>query len=134
MARYECRSNEARVGDVVTFQGTSEELTVTVVSESSAAVMVGRNRWMRADCCTLVRRAAPPDAERPTDPVERPQHYTAGAVECIDAIKSALTEEEFRGFCKGNVLKYAWREKHKGSTEDLRKASWYIGKLLEDAK
>lgn len=53
--------------------------------------------------------------------------YDHGEIECIDAIKAALTPEEFRGFCKGNVIKYAWRESYKGGDADLCKASAYIG-------
>ena len=59
-----------------------------------------------------------------------PDHYT-GEIECIDAIRAALTPEEFRGFCKGNVMKYIWRERRKGGDCDLAKALDYIGYLLE---
>ena len=66
-----------------------------------------------------------------TDHVNHPPHYTAnGAIECIDAIEAALTPEEFRGFCKGNVLKYLWRMNHKGGAQDLKKALWYLQRLL----
>lgn len=54
------------------------------------------------------------------------ERYAHGEIECIDAIRSALTAEEFRGFCKGNVMKYIWRERYKGGGEDLRKAEDYI--------
>jgi hypothetical protein len=54
-----------------------------------------------------------------------------GSVECIEAIRAALTPEEFRGYCKGNVLKYVWREQHKGGVESLRKAEWYLRWLTE---
>lgn len=64
------------------------------------------------------------------DMVDNPPHYTSGTVECIDAIRSALTPEEFRGYCKGNVIKYAFRERMKGGDEDLRKARWYLDALL----
>lgn len=63
-----------------------------------------------------------------TDNVNHPPHYTAGGVECIDAIRASLTEEEFRGFCKGNVIKYIWRERLKGGNESLAKAAWYLDK------
>ncbi len=63
--------------------------------------------------------------------VNHPEHYTSGSVECIEAIRSALTLEEFRGFIKGVVIKYAWREKLKGGDEDLAKARWYINCLLK---
>jgi len=67
-----------------------------------------------------------------TDSVFNPKHYTNGGTECIDAIQSALTPEEFRGFCKGNVLKYVWRERHKGGTESLKKARWYLDRLIAE--
>lgn len=57
--------------------------------------------------------------------------YRHGDVECIDAIRAALTPEEFRGFCKGNVLKYVWRERHKGGDCDLDKARDYVGYAVE---
>lgn len=60
------------------------------------------------------------------DMVNQPPHYTAGEIECIDAIEAALTPEEFRGYCKGNALKYTWRERLKGGNESLDKAMWYL--------
>lgn len=66
-----------------------------------------------------------------SDPVNHPLHYTQGAVECIQAIQAALTAEEFRGYLKGNALKYLWRERHKGGGQDLQKAAWYLRRLLE---
>jgi hypothetical protein len=64
----------------------------------------------------------------PYDPIN-PAHYRTGSIEAIDAIQSALTPEEFRGYLKGSALKYLWREKHKGGDEDLRKANWYLNRL-----
>jgi hypothetical protein len=58
--------------------------------------------------------------------VNHPPHYTQGGIECIDAIQAALTPEEFRGYCKGNALKYTWRERSKGQDESLKKAIWYL--------
>jgi hypothetical protein len=77
--------------------------------------------------------AKTPDAEQMSsdnDPVNHPAHYKSGSVECIDAIESALTPEEFRGYCKGNMLKYIWRERHKGGDESIAKARWYLNRLL----
>jgi hypothetical protein len=65
------------------------------------------------------------------DPVNHPSHYTQGGIECIEAIQAALTLEEFKGYCKGNVLKYVWREQHKGGNESLRKANWYMQWLVK---
>ena len=76
----------------------------------------------------------PPGAlsEQIGDSVNHPAHYTQGGIECIDAIKAALTEEEFRGYCKGNALKYVWRERHKGGVESLAKATWYLDRLSNE--
>jgi hypothetical protein len=63
------------------------------------------------------------------DLVNSPPHYRQGDIECIDAIRSALTDEEFRGYVKGNSMKYLWREKHKGGDEDLKKAAWYLSQI-----
>ena len=65
-----------------------------------------------------------------SDNVFSPSHYTQGGIECIDAIEAALTPEEFRGMCKGNALKYIWRERHKGGDESIEKAIWYLKRLL----
>lgn len=63
----------------------------------------------------------------PPDPVNHPDHYqSASGLECIDAIRAALTPEEFRGYCKGAALKYIWREAKKGGNESLAKAVWYM--------
>lgn len=64
-----------------------------------------------------------------TDNINNPAHYKQGDIECIDAIRSALTPEEFRGYCKGNIIKYIWREKHKGQDESVQKAMWYANKI-----
>lgn len=64
------------------------------------------------------------------DMVNRPPHYNQSEIECIDAIRAALTPDEFRGYIKGNVIKYTWREQYKNQDEDLNKASWYLSRLL----
>lgn len=65
------------------------------------------------------------------DNVNHPPHYVRNGPECIDAIEAALSEEEYRGYIKGNIIKYLWREKLKGKDEDLNKARWYIERLLK---
>jgi hypothetical protein len=66
-----------------------------------------------------------------SDPVSHPPHYTAGKVECIDALEAALGPEGFNGYCRGNAIKYLWRSEHKGNpAQDLEKARWYIDRLI----
>ena len=66
-----------------------------------------------------------------TDMVNNPDHYNQGDIECIDAIRAMLTDEEFIGYLRGNSLKYRWRFRYKNGIEDLRKAEWYEKKLLK---
>ena len=65
------------------------------------------------------------------DDVDSPFHYNNGNIECIDAIKAASTKEEFEGYIRANVLKYVWRFRYKDNIKDLRKAKWYLDKLIE---
>lgn len=65
------------------------------------------------------------------DVVNHPQHYTQGGIECIDALEAAtvgLTGIE--AVCTANAIKYLWRWKFKNGAEDLKKAIWYIERLL----
>jgi hypothetical protein len=64
------------------------------------------------------------------DIVNNPPHYNQAGIECIDAIEAALSPEELRGYYKGNVLKYTWRERYKNGDEDISKAQWYTNRLL----
>jgi hypothetical protein len=64
------------------------------------------------------------------DPVNNPEHYNKGDIECIDGIEAMLTKEEFIGYLRGNSLKYRWRFPYKNGVEDLKKAEWYEKRLL----
>lgn len=61
-----------------------------------------------------------------SDPVNHPDHYNQGGIECIDAMRSAFGEEQVRVFCKLNAFKYIWRADQKNGEQDLRKAIWYL--------
>lgn len=69
------------------------------------------------------------------DEVNNPAHYTSGGIECIDAIKASMTEEQFKGFLKGNIIKYLWRYELKNNpVQDLEKAQFYLNRLLKEVK
>jgi hypothetical protein len=59
------------------------------------------------------------------DPVNSPKHYTQGNMEVITAIEGLDLD-----YHQGNILKYVSRYKYKNGVEDLRKAKWYIDRLL----
>ena len=64
------------------------------------------------------------------DVVNKPEHYQ-GRVECIEAIEAATAGlEGIEAVCTANVLKYAWRWKKKNGVQDLRKARWYLDRLI----
>ena len=66
------------------------------------------------------------------DPVTRPAHYTAGKVESIDAIESALGRDGFIAYCIGNNLKYLNRlGKKDDALQDARKARWYLDRAIK---
>lgn len=66
------------------------------------------------------------------DNINRPSHYASGKIECIEAIEVATEGlEGIEAVCTGNVLKYIWRWKRKNGVEDLKKAQWYLNKLIE---
>tara|TARA_B100001094_G_C17625182_1_gene527738 strand:+ start:206 stop:445 length:240 start_codon:yes stop_codon:yes gene_type:complete len=65
------------------------------------------------------------------DVVTKPEHYNQdNCIECIDAIRAALGSG-FKEYLQGNILKYIWRHKYKNGVEDLKKASWYLDRLIE---
>ena len=65
------------------------------------------------------------------DAVNHPEHYTTGGIECIDAIRASLGGKDFASYCKGNVMKYIWRYRHKAGVEDLKKARVYLNWMIE---
>ena len=69
------------------------------------------------------------------DKVNSPNHYRMNIkgvqIEVMDIIESILTPEEFRGYKKGNVLKYILREKLKNGLEDLKKCENYLKRLIQ---
>jgi hypothetical protein len=69
--------------------------------------------------------------EKQFDPVQQPKHYTDAKIECIEAIEEATKHlDGFEAYCTGNTMKYLWRWKKKNGLEDLKKAKWYLDRLI----
>ena len=67
------------------------------------------------------------------DTVNSPTHYTKGEIECIDAIESAVVGKSgIEVVCVANVIKYLWRYEEKGGIESVKKAEWYLKKLIDN--
>lgn len=69
------------------------------------------------------------------DAVNQPRHYTSGEIETIDVIANVCASmplTAYEGYLLGNIFKYLSRYKHKNGLEDLRKARWYLDRLIAE--
>ena len=64
------------------------------------------------------------------DMVNSPAHYNKATIETIDMIES-VTGDGFEAYLQGNILKYICRYKYKNGVEDLKKAKWYLNRLIK---
>ena len=65
------------------------------------------------------------------DNVNHPSHYTKGKVECLDALESAtIGKSGIEAVCVANIIKYLWRYEEKNGLEDVKKAQFYLNRLL----
>lgn len=66
-----------------------------------------------------------------SDNVNHPFHYTQGGIECLDAIEASMTPSQYQSYLKGNIIKYLWRYEHKNGLEDVKKAQFYLNRMIE---
>lgn len=63
--------------------------------------------------------------------VKHQEHYDRGGIQPIEFMLMSFTHEEFRGFLKGNIIKYTSRAAYKNGVEDLKKAKVYLDWLID---
>ncbi|AWN07099.1 hypothetical protein [Klebsiella phage KP32_isolate 194] len=78
-----------------------------------------------------VKGSKAPSVEAGDDGVKRPSHYQLfGGVEAIEVIARSMTQEMFKGYCLGNILKYRLRAGKKSELatleKDMAKAAFYL--------
>jgi hypothetical protein len=114
MAKYSCSKNYAYI-----------------LLQKARANSRPKARMKRSsDFIDSVPRVGETLAMLPPDMVNSPPHYKIGGIEAIDYIQAKLTPEEFRGYLKGNVLKYTSRAGYKDEAgKDVDKMVWYALKL-----
>lgn len=62
-------------------------------------------------------------------------HYDRSIIQPIDFMESSFTRDEYRGFLKGQVIKYISRYQYKGKPlDDLEKGRQYLNWLIEVEK
>jgi hypothetical protein len=115
-----------------------EEKTPNYFSKEWAKVKesMSQSRAASSEDSNIIRDLPPNvvtrSLESAVDYVNRPPHYTSGRYEVIDVIKDKLSIEQYYGFLCGNILKYMMRWQNKNGLEDLKKARWYLTKLIEE--
>ena len=85
--------------------------------------------WNRVSKTAVGKLYHPEDKH---NPVTQPDYYNKGAIEAIEAIKASMHPQEYKGYLKGNCLKYLWRYEYKNGVEDLRKARVYLEWLIKE--
>lgn len=92
--------------------------------------MCGKYPCGMCDCDAFQYPLKGPDRPDPTNP----PHYQRGGMEAIDVLQAMMSPEEVRGFFWGHLFKYIWRWPEKAGVEDLRKAKWYLDRLIAQAE
>ena len=132
-------SDPLAVGDAVRFvwpghkRHRTEGTIISTMGDPSIFVDIKEYPYrFKSDCGAFERWCSVGQLERidKADPIN-PSHYKQGGIECIEAIKAA-TGEGFIGYVWGNVLKYLWRWPKKGGVDDLKKARWYLDRLIQE--
>jgi hypothetical protein len=132
-------SDPLAVGDAVRFvwpghkRHRTEGTIISTMGDPSIFVDIKEYPYrFKSDCGAFERWCSVGQLERidKADPIN-PSHYKQGGIECIEAIKAA-TGEGFIGYVWGNVLKYLWRWPKKGGVDDLKKALWYLDRLIKE--
>lgn len=63
--------------------------------------------------------------------INHPDHYMANDYECIDVMLATQGKEAVMGFCRCNAFKYIYRAPFKDGMDDIKKAKWYLDKMIE---
>jgi hypothetical protein len=63
--------------------------------------------------------------------INQPSHYAGTQIETIKYIEDKLSVSGFEGYCVGNIIKYVSRYRFKGGIDDLKKAAWYLKRLIK---
>lgn len=123
-------SGRAEVGDEIIEIGVSNRSWIIESGEGIGEVIATRPTPEEPTLNDMLEGVKPDMFTESNDNVNHPNHYTQGGIECIDALEAALTSEEFRGYCKGNAMKYCWRMGLKDDKiQDAKKAIWYLNRI-----
>lgn len=114
---------------------TSKDIKKNSMKSGKGSQNWGKNEF-HSEKCSIKNNEAYPETywidKNNHDAVNHPSHYCTGGIECIDVIKATSQGMDgIEAFCHGNAMKYLFRWQYKNGVEDLKKARWYIDKLIE---
>ena len=119
------------VRTLVKFCDDCHGCNICLLEKFSGGVMCDFDEWSDDKLAIAYDHVYKNMDENVPDMVNHPQHYTQGGIECIDALKAATVGKRgIEAVCVANVIKYLWRYEEKNGIEDVRKAKWYIERLL----
>ena len=124
-------TRDEMVRTLVKFCDKCDECNGCLLEKFSGGVMCDFGEWSD-DKLAIAYEEVKMDGGS-TDMVNHPKHYNQGGIECIDALKAATVGKRgIEAVCVANVIKYLWRYEEKNGIEDIRKAKFYIERLLKE--
>ena len=126
-------TRDEMVRTLVKFCDDCHGCNICLLEKFSGGVMCDFDEWSDDKLAIAYDHVYKNMDENVPDMVNHPQHYTQGGIECIDALKAATVGKRgIEAVCVANVIKYLWRYEEKNGIEDVRKAKWYIERLLRE--
>lgn len=130
---HELRDRNFTVLEIAQEMGLPFEVVKSRISNEQNAAKKKQNAFKLDPAPAPEPKAADPVPA--PDMVNHPNHYTAGGIECINAIRAATTGlDGFEAYLSGTILKYIWRWKWKNGLEDLKKAERYLKWLISEVE
>ena len=127
------KTRDEMVRTLVKFCDECHGCNICLLEKFSGGVMCDFDEWSDDKLAIAYDHVYKNMDENVPDMVNHPQHYTQGGIECIDALKAATVGKRgIEAVCVANVIKYLWRYEKKNGIEDVRKAKFYIERLLKE--
>ena len=127
------KTRDEMVRTLVKFCDDCHGCNICLLEKFSGGVMCDFDEWSDDKLAIAYDHVYKNMDENVPDMVNHPQHYTQGGIECIDALKAATVGKRgIEAVCVANVIKYLWRYEEKNGIEDVRKAKFYIERLLKE--
>ncbi len=134
--KIDCNINSAETCEIAQNYIEEHEKTVNTIEKIEEKITLKELQDMKKDIelkGTVDVKTLPVGNLK--DMVNHPSHYTNGKYECINVIEDVTKDlVGLEAVCTANVIKYMWRWKHKNGVEDLKKARWYLNKLIDNTE